>query len=143
MQIDTDFLPCLVLDTNVVLDLLHFSDATALPILRALKAGRASCCVTKEMLDELRRVLAYPEFRLDTGAQAGLLARYRVLSRLTDVPASNMNLPRCSDPDDQKFLELAAAVAADFLVSKDKALLELERRRGLGFRIVTPGGIGW
>ena len=66
-----------------------------------------------------------------------------MLSRLTDVPVSNLNLPHCSDPDDQKFLELAAAVAADFLVSKDKALLELERRPGLGFRIVTPGGIGW
>lgn len=98
--------------------------------------------MTTETLDELRRVLAYPEFRLDAAAQAGLLARYRALSRLTDTPACNLNLPRCSDPDDQMFLELAAAVAADFLVSKDKALLKLKGRIGPGFRIVTPGEVG-
>ena len=141
MQLDTDFLPCLVLDTNVVLDLLHFSDAAALSILHALEAGRASCCVTTETLDELRRVLTYPEFKLDTAAQSGLLARYRALSRLTDTPVPNLNLPRCSDPDDQKFLELASSVAADFLVSKDKALLKLKRRIGPGLRIVTPGEV--
>jgi uncharacterized protein len=139
MRIDTDFLPCLVLDTNVVLDLLHFSDAAALSILHALEARRASCCVTTETLDELRRVLTYPEFKLDTTAQTGLLARYRALSRLTDTPVPNLNLPRCSDPDDQKFLGLAAAVAADFLISKDRALLKLRRRPGLGSGIVTPG----
>jgi len=50
-------------------------------------------------------------------------------------------LPACRDPDDQKFLELARACAADFLVTKDRALFELGRgnRRPLAFRIVTPG----
>ena len=139
MRIDTGFLSCLVLDTNVVLDLLHFSDAAALPILRALEAGRARCCVTAETLDELRRVLAYPEFRLDATTQASLLARYQMLARLVDSPISDVGLPRCGDPDDQKFLGLAAAVAADFLVSKDKALLKLKRHPDLAFRILAPG----
>ncbi len=50
-------------------------------------------------------------------------------------------LPVCSDPDDQKFLELALACGAAYLVTKDRALLELARRsdRALPFRIVTPG----
>ncbi len=34
----------------------------------------------------------------------------------------------CSDPDDQKFLDLAWTSRADFLVTKDKALLGLARR---------------
>lgn len=52
-------------------------------------------------------------------------------------------LPRCRDPDDQKFLELARDGAADFLVTKDKALLKLRRisRDPGGFRIVTPAAL--
>jgi predicted nucleic acid-binding protein len=35
-------------------------------------------------------------------------------------------VPVCSDPDDDKFLEAAIAAAADYLVSGDKALLNVE-----------------
>ncbi|MBS2131734.1 PIN domain-containing protein [Burkholderia thailandensis] len=49
-------------------------------------------------------------------------------------------LPKCRDRDDQKFLELAYAARADWLVSKDRALLKLTRRteRDFGFRIAQP-----
>ena len=47
-------------------------------------------------------------------------------------------MPRCSDPDDQKFIELAAAVPAQGLVSKDRAVLKLRRRCAPYFRIMTP-----
>jgi predicted nucleic acid-binding protein len=49
-------------------------------------------------------------------------------------------LPLCRDPDDQKFLELARDCKASALVTKDRALLELARRkrRPLPFRIVRP-----
>ena len=48
--------------------------------------------------------------------------------------------PVCRDPADQKFLELARDCEADFLVTKDRALLALARRQdpALSFRIVTP-----
>jgi predicted nucleic acid-binding protein len=55
-------------------------------------------------------------------------------------PGTVAGLPRCTDCDDQKFLELARDSAADWLVTADKALLRLARRdrlRGL-FRILTP-----
>ncbi|AIS86676.1 PIN domain-containing protein [Burkholderia pseudomallei] len=49
-------------------------------------------------------------------------------------------LPKCRDRDDQKFLELAYTARADWLVSKDRALLKLTRRteRDFGFRIAQP-----
>lgn len=129
----------LVLDTNVVLDLFHFADPAAHPILAAVEAGHACCLADEATLGELARVVTYPEFALSPDAGAALVERYRALLTLTPLdgvppPA----LPKCRDPDDQKFLELAARVGADLLISKDKALLKLKRRQGLGFRIMTP-----
>jgi putative PIN family toxin of toxin-antitoxin system len=130
--------PLLVIDTNVVLDLLHFDDATARPLRLALEAGRLRCAVTDATLDELRRVLAYPEFGLDPTQQAALFARYQALAKTTGTVEGCAALPRCSDPDDQKFIELAAAVRAQGLVSKDRAVLKLRRRCAPAFQVMTP-----
>lgn len=56
------------------------------------------------------------------------------------VPLPEIKLPRCADPDDQKFLELALASGAQCLLSKDKALLQLARRtaREGWFQILCP-----
>lgn len=129
----------LVLDTNVVLDLLHFADADALPILTALQCAAVQCWADAAGLDELARVLTYPEFRLDAQAGEALLLRYGELVQVAGTdPEPRVKLPRCKDPDDQKFLELAARIEAEMLVTKDKALLALARSQGLSFRILTP-----
>ena len=146
-----------VLDTNVVLDLLHFDNVDARPLLGALESGRVHCVKTPETHEELRRVLTYPEFELDDSAQTAILERYQALSLTveTATPAAGMSykgtpihyglkpvwsrMPHCSDPDDQKFLELAAATRAQLLVSKDRALLKLRRRCAPFFQIMTPG----
>ena len=125
----------LVLDTNVVLDLLHFSDAPALPILSSLEVGDAQCYASVETLDELRRVLTYAAFKLDEKSQLALHARYEAISGLAKSPSLSGRIPRCSDPDDQMFLELAASIHADLLVSKDKALLALKRHPGLTLKL--------
>jgi predicted nucleic acid-binding protein len=44
-------------------------------------------------------------------------------------PVSGVRLPVCSDKADQKFLELARDAGAEVLITKDKALLKLARRR--------------
>ena len=128
----------LVLDTNVVLDLLHFEDPIAHPLRQALEAGRVRCVASPSTLEELQRVLAYPEFSLAPARQSALLAAYQGLSTVEEVRGASVGLPICSDPDDQKFLELAAAACAQGLVSKDRALLKLRRRCVPHFRIMTP-----
>jgi uncharacterized protein len=130
--------PFVVIDTNVVLDLLHFDDATARPLRLALEAGRVRCAVTEATLGELRRVLVYPEFGLDEARQAELFARYQALAGAAAATAAVPGLPRCSDPDDQKFIELTAAVQAQALVSKDRAVLKLRRRCAPWFRVMSP-----
>ncbi len=127
----------IVLDTNVVLDLFHWANVDAVPIMAALEAGTLTCLADERTLDELQRVLTYPQLKLTPEMIAERWARYRALVEVIpegEAPA----LPRCTDRDDQKFLELAARSGADWLVSKDKALLKLRGRTKLGFQILKP-----
>ena len=128
-----------VLDTNVVLDLFHFADPAALPLLKALEAGRLISLVDEATLAELARVLTYQELSLKEEQAYELLHRYRRYCQEAGADRSTaVSLPRCKDPDDQKFLELAARTGASLLISKYKALLTLSGKPGLRFRILTP-----
>lgn len=135
----------LVLDTNIWLDWLMFDDPAVAPLKTAVAAGRAEIVMDEAVEAELVRVLAYPfgTRTLDEGAQAGLISQCRRIARRDEggmMRDEGSVLPACSDPDDQKFLELALACGAAFLVTRDGALLELARHkaRPLPFRIVTP-----
>lgn len=121
----------LILDTNIVIDLLHFADPATVWLNEALAAGRVRCHATQECIDELASVLPRPQFRLDAAAVERILERYRALVTLVDVSPLDTAvidaIPRCRDRDDQKFLVLAAAVQADLLITRDRELLRLAR----------------
>jgi putative PIN family toxin of toxin-antitoxin system len=123
-----------VLDTHVWLDWLAFRDPSVALIREAVSSKLVEVVIDADCDAELERVLGYPKFKLDAATQAAYLAECRIISSpVKKGPAGN--LLRCSDPDDQKFLELACQ--ADVLITKDQALLKLARRK-LPFRIVTP-----
>lgn len=127
-----------VLDTQVWLDWLVFDDPSSQPIREAQAAGRVEIVIDAPCEAELVRVLAYDlgRFSLDPVEQSECVARCRSIARR--VPTGDAGeLPRCKDPDDQKFLELAAGAGAQVLVSKDQALLALASRV-TQFRIVAP-----
>ena len=130
-----------VFDTNVLLSLFVFSDSRFVPLREKVETGEWIAYSSVDCLDEFRRVLTYPIFKLDEAAQAQAYAAWQGLLTLVAAKvASGVGLPRCEDRDDQKFLELARDAGADWLVTADKALLKLARRdklRGL-FRILTP-----
>lgn len=131
----------LVFDTNVWLDWLVFGDAGMAPIRRAVEEGSAEVWIDAACEAELARVLAYPlgRYALDAARQVACLAQCLAVSRRWDAPVSTaLAIPKCRDPDDQKFLALAAACGAHALITRDAALLELARR--MPFRIVTPDG---
>lgn len=131
----------LVLDTQVWLDWLVFDDPSTLPLRGLLAADRAEIFIDAACEAELARVLDYPlgRRRLDAAAQAECLARCRGLARRAEESfAGEAALPVCSDPDDQKLLQLAAAARADCLVTRDRALLEL---RTPLFQIITAGAL--
>ncbi|MPW19976.1 putative toxin-antitoxin system toxin component, PIN family [Paraburkholderia sp. CNPSo 3157] len=138
--------PAVVLDSNVWIDILVFDDPHTRPILAALERGALRALIDARCLAELTHVLDYPQFEKRAVDKAAALARLARLSTLVEppVPAENAEdtrpLPKCKDRDDQKFLELAHAVQADWLISKDRAVLKLAKRiaRDFGFRIVQP-----
>lgn len=135
----------LVLDTHVWLDWLVFEDKDTAPIRNAVGLKRAEIFIDAACEAELARVLGYPfgKKTLRPEEQKACLAQCRRLARFLNGNLSledKSGLPRCRDPDDQKFLEAALLARADMLVTKDRALLELARRktRSVPFRIVTP-----
>lgn len=118
-----------VVDTNVALDLLIFSDPRTAPLRTLLTQGRLDWIATQVMRDELERVLAYPHivsrmdfYRVDA---AQVLAAFDAQARLVDIAPRVAYV--CKDADDQKFIDLAAAHRA-ILLSKDKAVICMRKR---------------
>ncbi|SAL49730.1 nucleotide-binding protein [Caballeronia arvi] len=131
-----------VLDSNVWIDILVFDDPATRPILAALEARTLEALIDERCLRELTRVLDYPQFvRMEVDKTAALATVARLSTLVAATPDEGERpLPKCKDRDDQKFLELAHAAGADWLVSKDRAVLKLARRvaRDFAFRIAEP-----
>ena len=137
--------PRVVLDSNVWIDILVFDDDATRPILAALERDALDVVIDARCLAELERVLDYPQFvqrAVDKGAALAHVARLaRVTGPRAETDSTRIDaLPKCKDRDDQKFLELACFARVDWLVSKDRALLKLDKRtaRDFGFRITQP-----
>lgn len=133
--------PRFVLDTNVCLDLFVFSDPVCLALREAVEVGSIELVTREECRAEWMRVLRYPALALDADACARYEAAFDAWTRCVDVPPdAGLVLPRCRDPDDQKFLELARDVRAVALVTRDAELLTLasRMRRLDAFAIVAP-----
>ena len=133
-----------VVDTNVALDLLIFSDPRTAPLRTLLAQRRLAWIATQVMRDELERVLAYPHivgrmdyYRVDA---AQVLAAFDAQARLVEVAPKVAYV--CKDADDQKFIDLAAAHRA-VLLSKDKAVICMRKRlANLGADVATEVVLG-
>jgi putative PIN family toxin of toxin-antitoxin system len=133
----------LVLDTNVWLDWLIFNDPVIAPLRAAKDNGSIEIVIDDPCRTELARVLAYPKFALDDRAQGDLLAQADQSStRLVALSYPNADsLSACKDPDDVKFQLLACASNADWLITKDNALLAAQRKSkpiSVSYRAATP-----
>ena len=128
-----------VVDTNVALDLLIFSDPRTAALRTLLAQGRLAWIATQVMRDELQRVLAYPHiaermdyYRVDA---AQVLAAFDAQVQRVEIAPKVAYV--CKDADDQKFIDLAAAHRA-ILLSKDKAVICMRKRlMNLGTDVAT------
>lgn len=133
--------PSLVLDTNVVLDWLVFRHPSCASLDDHLAAGRLRWIVSANFRDELRHVLGRGVAQNYSPDLSMIWATWERLGATVEPaelqgPATRV---RCTDPDDQKFIDLALGHRARWLLSRDRAVLKLARRtRPLGLEILTP-----
>lgn len=129
-----------VFDTNVLLSMFVFADSRFAPLRAEVDAGRWLAFTRPDCVEEFRRVLDYSMFKLAPERQTAALADYVAVARQPEAlpPLEPAPLPRCKDKDDQKFLELARDIGADWLVSSDRALLKLNRKLVGRYRILKP-----
>jgi uncharacterized protein len=119
----------LVLDTNVWLDWLLFIDPDAIRIQQALSAIPHRLIATEQTAGELFEVLKRPALARPEKTFAAMQSQYQQsVTMLDTAPPTQRSVLRCSDPDDQKFIDLALAHPSSVLLSKDKAVLKLGRR---------------
>lgn len=128
-----------VLDTQIVLDWLLFNDPSVQPLAAQIAAGALEWVAEPGGLDELRHVLgreALARYQPDVAAiDAAIAAQCRVVAT-PQLPPHGLV---CRDRDDQRFIDLALAIGATYLFSRDRAVLALARpARARGLTIVSP-----
>jgi putative PIN family toxin of toxin-antitoxin system len=112
-----------ILDTNVLISGV-FWKGPPFEILKAWQEQRFRLAISLPILDEYRRV--FDEFAKERQMPVlnSVLKLIELRSEIVEpVPFSE---PVCRDPDDDKFLEAAIAAGADYIVSGDKALLNVK-----------------
>jgi len=117
-----------VFDYMMFLQAAARASGPAAACLRLAEQEYVELCLSRAILDEIRDVLGRPRlrqrFRTLTDERVGaFLDRLARIGHVwDDVPAS-VTLKR--DPKDEKYLNLAVAVDAKYLVSRDNDLLDL------------------
>ncbi len=117
-----------ILDTNALLDWRVFKDPAAHPLAAALAAGTMRWVACPSMQTEWHHV--WPR---------SVFARWQPDPSLTTTVFEHAHMvdepPRgplkCKDPDDQVFIDLALHLNAQWLFTKDAALLKLAKRARL------------
>ena len=131
-----------VIDTQTLLDWQFFGN----PVCQAwpLPGDETGWCwiATAAMRDELAHVLARgfgPRWTVPAELVLAFFDRHASLQPARPAPPALARALRCTDPDDQKFVDLAAD-SAQWLISRDRAVLKLRRRAFTltGLRIVAP-----
>ena len=126
-----------VLDTGVVLSSLVFPTGRLAWLPGLWKSGAVTPLASPDTARELIRALGYPKLALSRDEVSILLGEYLPWTQTVAAPDSEaVTLLVCRDKADQKFFELAAAGAADALVTSDRDLLELAGKTA--FAILTP-----
>ena len=127
----------LVIDTNVLVSALIFKDSRHLPLRDAWRQKRITPLLSIATYRELKHVLGYAMFKLEDHQIAEAIALIGPFIEWVTIDAElAATLPKCSDRDDQKFLQVAMCGEAAALLSYDRALLKMNRK--LPFPVLTP-----
>ncbi len=137
-----------VFDTNILLQAALSDSGPACACWDFVEAGSVRLWATQSTLAELEDVLTRPKVnRRFTSAQRdrveSLLIAFRKHILVVAPPEVHFHLER--DADDEIFVNLAIVLKAEYLVSRDRDLLNLREDSAFSFQfpnlqIVTPVG---
>ncbi|MCZ8075517.1 MAG: putative toxin-antitoxin system toxin component, PIN family [Paucibacter sp.] len=131
--------PRIVIDTQVIMDWLVFRDPRVQALVQAVVGRQVQWIGEPAMLDELRHVLGRgvaAQFEPDLAWIESQFEQHCQMIASASPPAVRLV---CRDPDDQKFIDLALAQRAQWLLSRDRAVLALAKRaRAQGLLILNP-----
>ena len=116
----------IVLDTNCIISALIFSKQPLAWLRHSWQNGEITPLVSKETIEELLRVLTYPKFKLSQQEQELLLADFLPYAEVIKIDVVPEDLPKIRDEHDQKFLVLAVVGGAEYLISGDKDILDIQ-----------------
>lgn len=126
-----------VLDTNVLISATFSAHGNPAQILALWQQGLMEVVISEAAIEELRRVLEYPQVKRFCRYSADELEEFVQLLRSEGVmvtPGKTIDI--VSDVTDNLFLEMAVAGNATIVVSGDKHLLAVGRFQEI--EIVTP-----
>jgi len=124
----------IVLDTNVLVSGLLQPLGNPAQVLSLALSGAIQVCHDDRILAEYAEVLVRPRFKLDAAHVRDVLAKLELDGVAVDASGqSSLGLP---DPDDEPFLAVALAVAADFLVTGN--LADYPKQKCKGCAVVSP-----
>lgn len=118
----------IVFDTNLLISAVFFG-GKPLELLDLIKQGRIDVIVTADILTEYKRSVL--SFSKDEALATEWRTYFREFGILVEI-TKKFNL--CRDVDDNKFLDAAHAGKADFIISGDKDLREIQ---GFHIPVVT------
>ena len=123
------------MDTNIFVS--SFFGGNPRKIVDLWKSGLVTLCLSKPIIDEyievLRRLGLQDEQELDEFLSLFAHGYHVVFTAKTP----ELHIVE-KDPDDNKFIECAVALRADFVISGDKALTTIQDY--MGIKIVNPKG---
>ena len=123
----------IVLDTNVLVSGMLSPYGPPGEIVRLVSSGMLSLCLDARIAAEYHDVLRRPRFGFDGDAVADLLAYLESSGEMVASAPLRVRLP---DPDDEPFLEVALAGAADFLVTGNLSHFPPAARAGVA--VLSP-----
>jgi putative PIN family toxin of toxin-antitoxin system len=122
----------IVLDTNVFIS--SFFGGNPRSIIDTWKDGRLTLCLSQKIIDEYVEVLA----RLGLSDSPELVELLKLFATGFHI-VFTIRTPEIhvvTDPDDDKFIACALALKAGYVVTGDKALVDVQQYQGI--KIVTP-----
>jgi putative PIN family toxin of toxin-antitoxin system len=127
-----------ILDTNVVISGFLWQGAPN-RVLKAVSSGRITGFSSLQLLEELLKTLSYPKFSAFFASgehtPAKLVALYESFINVVVPQRVNKTLV-IADPSDDIVVTTAFAAEAEFIVTGNKHLLDLDHK--FGFRIILP-----